>query len=198
MHEGQRKCGAKTRSGPVKGAPCKDIAMANGRCKRHGGKCTGAKNPNVALAEANPAYTHGIYTKFFREDEKALLDQGAFRLGQVDTELAVMRVRLKRTLEAKEQWEAEVRGDIDGANEETATVLVETVDGEAPGPEGSTIPISKKTRRLPDFDKIIDSTAARIESLEKTRKELLKTDDGGEGDGTNRLIIDIRGGLPTK
>lgn len=184
---GQRLCGAKTR----KKTECKGLAMANGRCKLHGGK-----TPPTPTGEANPAYTHGIYTKFFREDEKALLDAGAVRLGQVDDELKVMRIRLKRALEARELWEAERAGEVDGANEETSMSLVEVVDGEAAGPEGSTIPIEKRTKRLPDFDRIIDTTTARIESLEKTRKELLK--EGGPGDdetGATRDSVTFTGGL---
>ena len=179
-------CGAKTR----KGTECKTIAMANGRCKLHGGRSKGPIDP--AKGAASGVYTHGLYTKFFREDEKQLLDEGAIRLGQVDDELKVMRIRLKRTLEAREKWEAECRGEVDGSSEETSLVLVEHVDGEVAGAEGSTVPVEKKTKRLPDFDKIIDVTLARIESLEKTRKDLLKTDDGGDG----KIIIDIRGGLP--
>ena len=34
-------CGAKTR----KGTPCQCKAMANGRCKLHGGMCTGPRTP---------------------------------------------------------------------------------------------------------------------------------------------------------
>lgn len=34
-------CGAKTRSG----APCRALAMRNGRCRMHGGASTGARTP---------------------------------------------------------------------------------------------------------------------------------------------------------
>ncbi|WP_281252891.1 HGGxSTG domain-containing protein [Solemya elarraichensis gill symbiont] len=44
------RCGAKTRSGGV----CGHFSMPNGRCRYHGGKSTGAKNPRVK---------HGNYTK---------------------------------------------------------------------------------------------------------------------------------------
>ncbi len=42
-HEPQFMCGAHARS---TGKPCRRFAMANGRCDMHGGKSTGAKNPN--------------------------------------------------------------------------------------------------------------------------------------------------------
>ena len=44
------RCGAKTRPGH----PCGHYAMKNGRCRYHGGKSTGAKNPII---------NHGRYTK---------------------------------------------------------------------------------------------------------------------------------------
>ena len=44
------RCGARARSG----AHCGQYAMANGRCRFHGGKSTGAKNPMVK---------HGHYTQ---------------------------------------------------------------------------------------------------------------------------------------
>lgn len=194
MHQGQAKCGAKTRSGTTPGAPCKDIAMANGRCKRHGGKSTGAKNP--LSGPLSGVYTHGIYTKFFRDDEKTLIDEGALRVGQVETELNVVRIRLKRALEAKEAW-AKAREE---GKDDAELVLIEKVDGEAPAGEDGTVSIYKETKRLPDFEGIIDRCLARIESLEKTRKELLKTDDDGDGDGgePGSARLTITGGLPAR
>lgn len=196
MHPGQAKCGAKTR----RGTECKDIAMANGRCKRHGGKSTGAKKPHSAAAEANPAYTHGIYSKYYRDEEKALIDAGAIALGQVDDELRVVRVRLKRALEAKERWEAEVRGEVEGSTEASSLVLVETEEGEKPfGKDADVMPYEASKRRLPDFEGIIDRCLSRIESLEKTRKELLKdSSDDGDADrdpGDNRDRVRFSGGL---
>ncbi|MGK0489016.1 MAG: hypothetical protein ACJAXB_002207 [Candidatus Endobugula sp.] len=49
-HDEIQKCGAKTRSGGF----CGHYSMRNGRCRYHGGKSTGAKNPRVK---------HGMYTK---------------------------------------------------------------------------------------------------------------------------------------
>jgi len=46
------RCGAKTR----KGSPCQAPAMANGRCRMHGGKATGAPKRN------QNAFKHGHYT----------------------------------------------------------------------------------------------------------------------------------------
>jgi hypothetical protein len=50
MHLSPR-CGAHSRR---TGKPCKNGAMANGRCRMHGGKATGAPK-----SEANGNYRHG-------------------------------------------------------------------------------------------------------------------------------------------
>jgi len=46
------RCGAKTR----KGSPCQSPAMANGRCRMHGGPSPGAPKGN------QNAYKHGRYS----------------------------------------------------------------------------------------------------------------------------------------
>lgn len=49
------RCGAHCRT---TGSPCKGPAMANGRCRMHGGRSTGAP-----AGSANPSYRHGRRTK---------------------------------------------------------------------------------------------------------------------------------------
>jgi hypothetical protein len=51
MHQ-SRRCGAKTRSGK----PCQSPAMANGRCRMHGGPSPGAPKGN------RNAYKHGRFS----------------------------------------------------------------------------------------------------------------------------------------
>ena len=48
-----KACGAHAKQ---TGRPCKAWAMDNGRCRLHGGKSTGAKNPHKRI-------THGLRTK---------------------------------------------------------------------------------------------------------------------------------------
>jgi len=57
-HEDIPRCGARTRSG----GHCGHYSMPNGRCRYHGGKSTGAKNPIVK---------HGYYTKAAIEQRKS-------------------------------------------------------------------------------------------------------------------------------
>ncbi|MGZ8189709.1 MAG: HGGxSTG domain-containing protein [Methylococcaceae bacterium] len=49
------RCGAKAKT---TGKPCQSPAMANGRCRMHGGKSTGA-----TTGKANGNYKHGLKTK---------------------------------------------------------------------------------------------------------------------------------------
>jgi hypothetical protein len=58
-HEEIPRCGAKTRSG----GSCGHYSMKNGRCRYHGGKSTGAKNPVIK---------HGHYTKAATEGRRWL------------------------------------------------------------------------------------------------------------------------------
>lgn len=53
-------CGAKSKRN--RGAPCRQPAMANGRCRLHGGKCTGPKT-QMGLDRARRAnWKHGYYS----------------------------------------------------------------------------------------------------------------------------------------
>ena len=52
------RCGAKTRSG----TPCKAPAMANGRCRMHGGKSTGPRTPEGLERSRNANLKHGFYS----------------------------------------------------------------------------------------------------------------------------------------
>lgn len=55
-----KQCGAKARTN--RGLPCRAPAMANGRCRLHGGKSTGAKTA-VGLMRVKMANTkHGFYS----------------------------------------------------------------------------------------------------------------------------------------
>src|SRR5690554_1247351 len=54
----RKKCGAKTRNGGT----CKNWAMANGRCRMHGGKSTGPPKNN------QNAKKHGFFSKYIPEE----------------------------------------------------------------------------------------------------------------------------------
>lgn len=138
-------CGAKTRSGE----PCKRHAVpGSSRCKLHGGKSTGAPKANK-----NAAKPGSIYSQFLSEAENDML--ASIELGRVDDELRLTRIRLMRAL-ARE-------------NEHGNTLEIDSEKVET-GESGGTTTNSK----VRDYSSLIDRLTARIESLERTRAELIK------------------------
>ncbi len=81
-----KPCGAKTRAGGT----CKAPAMANGRCRVHGGASTGPKRPN----SAKNALKHGFYSDALLPEEKALWER--VQIGNIDDEIRLLRVKLHR------------------------------------------------------------------------------------------------------
>lgn len=138
------KCGAKTRAG---GRCAQAGNPKNGRCRFHGGMSTGAKHQNTATN----ALKHGIYSRHFSPEE--LAEGSSIKLGNVDTELRICRLRLSRALAA----EAAARNQPE---------LEEIIERDVAALVGAK---SEKKWRLQDYNRVIDGLMARIESLEKTR-----------------------------
>ena len=83
-HPGQRLCGANL-SGDRK---CKAVAMANGRCKLHGGKSlAGAAHPN---------FKTGRYSKYLPKHLAKAYDEikADPKLLQLDDDVALLEARL--------------------------------------------------------------------------------------------------------
>jgi hypothetical protein len=55
------RCGAKSR----KGTPCRSPAMANGRCRMHGGKSTGPRTKEGLERSKKANWKHGYYSADF-------------------------------------------------------------------------------------------------------------------------------------
>lgn len=62
-------CGAKTRSGK----PCRNRAMANGRCRMHGGKSTGA--PPAKMKKNKNSMKHGLFTKYLPQETLNIVNE---------------------------------------------------------------------------------------------------------------------------
>jgi hypothetical protein len=169
------KCGAKTRAG----GRCRKPKMPNGRCKYHGGMSTGPKVPNTRLN----AFKHGIYTKQLLPDEMPVY--AAIILGNVDHEIRLTRIRLRRALAA----EAAAAGQLE---------VEEILERDLIGEEGS----KKDTKsRIRDYAGIIERLTRQIESLERTRRDLLKNaeDDPDEDDKRpiGRIIVEVVSAKPS-
>jgi hypothetical protein len=66
------RCGARTR----RGNPCQSPAMANGRCRMHGGRSTGPRTKEGLARSARARWKHGFYSVA----ERAVRRQGQMLL----------------------------------------------------------------------------------------------------------------------
>ena len=107
------------------------------------------------------------------EDDKKIFEASKLSLGAIDDEIHVVRTQLARVIRSRAQQEQ--RGE---------DLQIET--------EESTPHCIIITRKPPDYDGLIIRYTGRIESLEKTRRELLATDSNGD----KTLNLNITGGLP--
>ena len=142
-----KHCGAKTKSG----GSCQRAPMPNGRCWKHGGASTGPKDTTNS---ARNALKHGIYATRLTEEEIALRQE--LKRGSVDEELDLMRLRLRRALEAEYQANGEAELDEEIERDISSEIGART----------------EKKKRVRDYVSIIDKIVARIETLEKTRLTL--------------------------
>jgi hypothetical protein len=144
------KCEAKTRQG----GRCEKSALVNGRCHLHGGRTPRGR-----------AVSHGIYCRTFSEDEQGLMSQ--MRLGSVDDELKLMRIRLYRALRCLSEAEENDQAHLYPTETKRYQHQIEGNEGRV-----NTVLRQEKTQRRPDYDKIIDRTVGRIAQLERVRMEL--------------------------
>lgn len=167
-------CGAKTRSGE----PCKRHAVPGSpRCKLHGGGASRANKANKHAAKPG-----SIYSKFLTDEENDAL--AGIELGRVDDELRLTRIRLMRAL-ARE-------------NEFGNTLELDSEKSEPIENEGKVLEDVTKittTSKVRDYSALIDRLTARIESLERTRAELLKTNPL-EQPPVAKIEIEVVGGRP--
>lgn len=158
--------------------------MKNGRCEFHGGK---------SPAHNAAAVRHGAYASAMSDEDKSFLDSSD-RMGQLDDELILLRVRLRRLARLAQEHE-------DGTLKVDATAPVEVVDeyGTTSGGEGGGGEFTKTrtVKRLPDYHTYIDRYIGRIAVLERLKAELSGTLPTQGGEGTDTTIVK-RGGLPTQ
>jgi hypothetical protein len=179
------ECGAKLRK---KDAHCRMSAMKNGRCRLHGGLSTGAKNP------AKPTARHNIYDAGMTDEDRAFLE--TIKLGQVDDELEVVRVQLNRGLSLKKKFD---ENPYDPALQHIVKIVqerkpVKHADGspmldDMGQPVFEMVEVSREFG-VPNFDDRVYRWTTRIESLEKTRKELAGSLGSSTPEETARALKD--------
>ena len=149
-------CGAKTRNSNT----CKNAAMANGRCRMHGGKSTGAPKFN------SNGRKHGIYSKFLSEEESQIAND--FDLSQIDDELRLCKVRLMRALKHEHE-----QGGGEEALELISKITTPPIIGGVPVADDEIGDIVERTFSKKDYSPLIERLIARIQSLTSTRYQLM-------------------------
>lgn len=92
----KKLCGAKTRSG----GPCKKAALANGRCRLHGGKSTGPKDPSKLKGNKN------ALKDTLTDEERELFNLASTDpKTQVDNGLKLSEIRIRRMMTRIKQEE---------------------------------------------------------------------------------------------
>jgi|GEM_PF-5338718 len=121
---------------------------------------TDTKRRGAQPGNAN-AWVHGMYGDLIRNDDLPFVDDIRSRVGAVEEELLVARLQLRRALRAQ------ARADElpDGME------VAETVERDGSEKAAGRSEVKKKLR---DYPAIINTMLGRIESLEKTRLDLLK------------------------
>ncbi len=178
-------CGAKKRNGEA----CQKTPMiGKTRCRLHGGA---SKNGGAPTGNKNSA-KHNIYSQFMTDDELEFVEHSP--LDEIESELKLCKVQLKRALEAKQKQAERVAGGKDGLE-------IDSIQDENDAEGGST----KTTFKWRDYDAIIDKLIARIQSLttqrhalkqqeldiKKTKLEIEKIERESGPDGDGEVVIRV-------
>lgn len=105
----KKLCGAKTRT--RSGEPCKKAALANGRCRLHGGKSTGPRD-RTKLAGNKNALKHGMYEAIWEdtltdEERELIAHVSTDPTAQVKNRLKLSEIRIRRMMFRIQQEEQE-------------------------------------------------------------------------------------------
>jgi hypothetical protein len=142
------------------------------------------KRPGGAAPGERMAESHGIYAKYYTVDELAMSD--AMMLGAVDDEIKLCRIRLVRTLRTE--------GLLLDTEEDMALKEMTETSIKLPGGKRTafTTEIKKRFEKT-DFGFLIDRLITRIESLEKTRNELMKLMAPPAEEQITRIQVEVVG-----
>lgn len=190
------RCGAHSKRSSL---PCRNWAMANGRCRMHGGNNKGP--PPEKLIGNDNARSHGLYADGLHPNEFDLY--GTIEIGNLRDEIRMTRVLLKRAFRAQLAWEM-VRGELNRADDATVKAAMigsglynidemSTERGVAGmDKDGYPVDIDKNriVRRKTSFVDEIRHYERLLTKLEQTHQQL--QDEGGDEDTVARLAEDLR------
>lgn len=153
--------------------------MANGRCRMHGGKSTGAP-------ENTNAVTHGFYSSALMDDEEKAL-YAAAKIGDLEDEIRIAKVKLYRFIKrASSKYDLAL--EIEKA---LAEIEISRPSGESPA-------IDKRMIRIlaPDYSDFIIRQLDVIRKLEVSRFTMMNSVPAGEDDDLERTDVFISPDAP--
>jgi hypothetical protein len=143
---------------------------------------TGAKTLEGKRKSTRSTLKHGIYGSLIADDERPAADAIRARLGSVDEELVLLRLRVRRALAAEHAAYE---------NDENGLEVVKHHDREASEYTAGDETVKERI----DYNAHIERLTRRIESLEKTRSELLKADrenvDGRDDGPVTEIAVHV-------
>ncbi|MET4759628.1 hypothetical protein, partial [Endozoicomonas sp. NE40] len=150
---------------PVEPAPVKKTAPT--APSRRGGR---REPPGGAPKGNSNAATHGIYSRFFSDEDLAIWDQAA-EIDHLDYELRVARMQLARAIKKQKEYD-QIRKDCGDENKDAFLSLPVTEFNREVGSEGG----KEETKRsIPDVDNVIDRLLGRVAQLMKQKDDLLQS-----------------------
>ena len=184
-------CGAMTR----RGLPCRAPAMANGRCRMHGGtrgRYGMSAKRRRELKENPPSVQHGIYASLLTEEERNIMAEAD--PGRVDDEIRLVKIRIRRAMQvqaAVNKAPVAVTNDAGMMIGEIHQEKSRRVDemGRTSKAERTNV-----IRKRADLDATIDRLLGRLAVLEKVRVDIMAIQQERENNPDGPRIIAERAG----
>lgn len=169
-----KMCGARTRSKNAHTKYCKNSQVIRPkdpnkpppwRCKYHGGGSTGP------ATDAKPNFSHGLYSNAILPGEEEIYER--ICEGKLDDEIKITKLRLIRALTAEARVEQKIAEEEDIESEMVCETIENSEGWNSEGPIGGT----KKTKKLPNYHRIINDIISSLIKLENQRYVM----EGGQG-----------------
>lgn len=163
-------CGAKTRSGE----PCKNKAMANGHCRMHGGKSTGA--PPAKLKKNTNSKKHGLFAKYLPQETMEIMN-----------DIETMKPADILWMNIKMQFASIVRAQqimyVEDINDRTVTLKklkvenIETREGHTQIPIEKEYEIEQAWNKQATFMQSLSRSMAELRNMLKQYRDMAYEDD---------------------
>ncbi|UUI41172.1 phage terminase small subunit [Oceanobacillus oncorhynchi] len=163
-------CGAKTRSGE----PCKNKAMANGRCRMHGGKSTGA--PPAKLKKNTNSKKHGLFAKYLPQETMEIMND-IETMGPADILWMNIKMQFASIVRAQQIMYVEDINDRTETLKKLKVENVETREGDVQIPIEKEYEIEQAWNKQATFMQSLSRSMAELRNMLKQFRDMAYEDD---------------------